>query len=166
KEKQAKGAKRQASEGFIPLSQIEHDVRMAWAEDRHKTKEKDNTVDQKESRQQELLKRTIFTFVKGKQTETSCIFKTRPPLPQETIQKVQVALKKRIEFQEQVEVQVQVQVQVKVQVSSIRIIERVRQKAVKATGPRYRDRKKKFQTRVSESKEQMAIGRTRQEVER
>ncbi|KAA6393488.1 MAG: hypothetical protein EZS28_010991 [Streblomastix strix] len=40
KEKQAKGAKRQASKGFIPLSQIEHDVRMAWAEDRHKTKEK------------------------------------------------------------------------------------------------------------------------------
>ncbi|KAA6388537.1 MAG: hypothetical protein EZS28_015939 [Streblomastix strix] len=29
KEKQAKGAKLQASEGFIPLSQIEHDVRMA-----------------------------------------------------------------------------------------------------------------------------------------
>ncbi|KAA6400942.1 MAG: hypothetical protein EZS28_003537, partial [Streblomastix strix] len=55
KEKQAKGAKRQAYKGFIPLSQIEHDVRMAWAEDRHKTKEKDNTVDQKESRQQELL---------------------------------------------------------------------------------------------------------------
>ncbi|KAA6377184.1 MAG: hypothetical protein EZS28_027290, partial [Streblomastix strix] len=55
KEMQTKGAKRQASEGFIPLSQIEHDVRMAWAEDRHKTKEKDNTVNQKESRQQELL---------------------------------------------------------------------------------------------------------------
>ncbi|KAA6398823.1 MAG: hypothetical protein EZS28_005652 [Streblomastix strix] len=55
KEKQAKGAKRQASEGFILLSQIEHDIRMAWAEDRHKTKEKDDTVDQKESRQQGLL---------------------------------------------------------------------------------------------------------------
>ncbi|KAA6400955.1 MAG: hypothetical protein EZS28_003518 [Streblomastix strix] len=55
KEKQAKGAKLQASEGFIPLSQIAHDVRIAWAEDRHKTKEKDNTLDQKGSRQQELL---------------------------------------------------------------------------------------------------------------
>ncbi|KAA6363970.1 MAG: hypothetical protein EZS28_040502, partial [Streblomastix strix] len=49
KEKQAKGAKRQASEGFIPLSQIEHDIRLAWAEHRHKTKGKDDTVDQKEN---------------------------------------------------------------------------------------------------------------------
>ncbi|KAA6327651.1 MAG: hypothetical protein EZS28_053800, partial [Streblomastix strix] len=55
KEKQAKGAKRLASESFNPLSQIEHDIGMTWAEDRHKTKEKDDTMGQKEPKQQKLL---------------------------------------------------------------------------------------------------------------
>ncbi|KAA6367115.1 MAG: hypothetical protein EZS28_037359 [Streblomastix strix] len=55
KEKQAKGAKRQASKDFIPLRQIDHDIRMTSAEDSIQSKENDDTVDQKESRQQELL---------------------------------------------------------------------------------------------------------------
>ncbi|KAA6313346.1 MAG: hypothetical protein EZS28_055769, partial [Streblomastix strix] len=55
KENEAKGAKRQAAEGFIPLSQIQHDVRLAWTEDRHKIKEKDDKMDQKQSKQGELL---------------------------------------------------------------------------------------------------------------
>ncbi|KAA6376543.1 MAG: hypothetical protein EZS28_027933, partial [Streblomastix strix] len=54
KEKQVKGARQQASEGFIPLSQIEHDIRLTWAEYWHKIKENDDTVDWKESQQQDL----------------------------------------------------------------------------------------------------------------
>ncbi|KAA6393485.1 MAG: hypothetical protein EZS28_010988 [Streblomastix strix] len=51
----AKGAKRQVAEGFIYFCQIEHDFRLAWAEERHKIKEKDDTLDQKKSKQRELL---------------------------------------------------------------------------------------------------------------
>ncbi|KAA6394091.1 MAG: hypothetical protein EZS28_010383 [Streblomastix strix] len=55
KEKQAKEIRLQVFEGFVPLNQIESNIRLASAEDKNKIKEKDDKVDQKESKQQELL---------------------------------------------------------------------------------------------------------------
>ncbi|KAA6391463.1 MAG: hypothetical protein EZS28_013014 [Streblomastix strix] len=146
KEKQAKGAKRQVSEGFIPLSQIEHDVRMVWAEDSHKTKEKDNTVNQKESRQQELLSEL-------KEIDKSVKRKRSPESEQSSrSSRERNGLEGLGRTQEVVRI------------------------PGTGRGPSLgldpgqslglQDRKKKFQTRVSESKEQMVTRRTRQEVER